>query len=112
MTQCKTDQSKRRLLIASLQGAALLPLSSLGVRVAHGGDLEPLSVDDPVAKSLAYHDDAATVDASAMPEFKADRNCGNCSLYQGGDGATGGCSIFPGKSVARAGWCKVWVVRN
>jgi High potential iron-sulfur protein len=37
-------------------------------------------------------------------------NCANCSQFQAKAGdAMGPCAIFPGKSVASAGWCTGWV---
>ena len=35
--------------------------------------------------------------------------CSNCSVYGGADGAAqGACTLFPGKLVQAAGWCKSW----
>ncbi len=60
-----------------------------------------LTADDPTAKALAYTDKSTT----------AGQSCSNCQLYQGGTAATGPCTIFPGKDVAAAGWCKSWVAK-
>jgi hypothetical protein len=61
-----------------------------------------LTADDPTAKALAYTDKSTTEGQS----------CANCNLYQGGTAATGPCTIFPGKDVAAAGWCKSWVAKT
>jgi hypothetical protein len=38
--------------------------------------------------------------------------CANCIQYQGAPGDSHGpCAIFPGKSVAAAGWCAVYARR-
>lgn len=113
MAHSKTDVSKRRFLIAGLQGAVFVPLAALTTRVARSGDLKPLAADDPTGKALGYHADASAVDKSAFAEFEEGRSCANCVQYQGADGdASGGCAIFPGKSVSAGGWCKVWVAKG
>lgn len=97
------------MLIASLQAVVSVPFLAAGLRAAHGGELQPLGTRDPLAKNLGYHNDVGGIDAEAFPEFAADRTCANCNLFQGAEGdATGGCAIFPGKSVVAGGWCKVW----
>ena len=68
-----------------------------------------LSVGDPQAKSLAYVEDTTTIDSAKQPRFKAGQACSNCALFQKKDDPDwGGCSIFPGKLVAAAGWCSVY----
>ena len=66
----------------------------------------PLAETDPTAAALGYKADATKVDAKKFPSFKAGQNCASCKLIQGADGeAQRPCSIFPGKTVAAAGWC-------
>jgi len=68
-----------------------------------------ISEDDPQAKSLNYVHDAASIDASKQPRFKAGQACSNCTLYQGKETDDwAGCSIFPGKAVKGTGWCTVY----
>jgi hypothetical protein len=64
---------------------------------------------DPTAVALAYHPDAATIDAKALPTHVAGQACANCVQYQGAPGSSQGpCAIFVGKSVQATGWCKVY----
>lgn len=65
---------------------------------------------DPLAKSLGYVEVATSADTSRFPNYAVGSNCANCALYQASAGsARGGCTIFPGKSVAAAGWCSAWI---
>ena len=42
--------------------------------------------------------------------YKAGAICGNCALYQAkATDKQGPCSIFGGKHVLAAGWCKSWI---
>jgi hypothetical protein len=78
-------------------------------REAEASDLPQLSEDDPMAKAMKYTHDASTVDPSTRNNPAAEQNCANCALIQGADGDEWRpCQIFPGKSVAAAGWCSVW----
>ncbi len=80
--------------------------------VAIAQDLPKLAIDDPTAMALGYVEDAASVDVSKYPMFKAGSDCANCMQIQGADGAAfRPCGIFPGKDVAAAGWCTVWVAK-
>ena len=90
--------SRRVLLNSALAAAALIPAFVL-TRRAIGAAATPLDPADPMAKALAY------AEASA----KADQKCANCAQFQGKPGdSRAGCNIFPGKTVAAAGWCSVW----
>ena len=92
----KTSVTRRSFL----KGVASLPV--LAVAGSHGTSFAAMvSPDDPTAKALEY------TEQSQNP----DQNCANCNLYQGGDAASGGCPIFPGKEVAAKGWCKSWVAK-
>lgn len=78
-------------------------------REALAGDMPKLSEDDPMAKAMKYTNDASSVDPASRNNPAADQTCANCALIQGADGeAWRPCQIFPGKSVAAAGWCSVW----
>jgi|TARA_B110000495_G_C22889912_1_gene519028 hypothetical protein len=96
-----------RTAAVSLPAGAFLMSS-----VASAQDLPKLAIDDPTAMALGYVEDAASVDVSKYPMFKAGSNCANCMQIQGADGAAfRPCGIFPGKDVAAAGWCTVWVAK-
>ena len=74
-----------------------------------GADMPKLAVDDPQAKALSYVEDATSIDSAKQPRYQPGQACSNCALYQDSDGAEwAGCSIFPGKLVAAAGWCSVY----
>ncbi|NND54203.1 MAG: high-potential iron sulfur protein 2 [Gammaproteobacteria bacterium] len=98
----------RRSFLRNLAIAA--PASSLIVAAPSlAQDLPPLATDDPQAAALMYVEDAS---ASTAPNFKPGSNCANCALIQGNDGdAYRPCAIFPGKSVASAGWCSAWAAK-
>lgn len=84
-----------------LKGLAAIPVV-VAVGYSAIASAEALSTDDPAAKALGYTPNSAT----------AGQSCANCSLYQGGTAATGGCPIFAGKEVAATGWCKSWVAKS
>lgn len=91
----------RRIFLAQVLPALCLPLAS---RVVHAGTpvLPRLPLDNPQAKALAYTEDATQ---SRHPNYKAGSTCANCQFFQA---STGACSVFPGFSVAPAGWCLAW----
>lgn len=84
------------------------PVAAETAASADNATLPALSEDDPQAKGLSYVEDATTVDATAQPRYAAGQACENCALYIPQDDARGGCSIFPGKSVNKNGWCSVY----
>ena len=93
-----------QLSAVAATGALVAP-----ARDASAGDLPKLSEDDPMAQAMKYTHDASTVDPASRNNPAADQTCDNCALIQGEDGAEWRpCQIFPGKSVAAAGWCSVW----
>ncbi len=106
----KAQYSRRAFLrnaAVSLPAGAFLMNS-----MASAADMPKLAVDDPTAMALGYVEDAASVDAGKYPMFKPGSNCANCMQIQGADGdAYRPCGIFPGKVVASAGWCTVWVAK-
>lgn len=68
---------------------------------------------DPVAQALGFKLDATTVDTTKYPKRAGDAGakqfCSSCSLYQGKDGDEfAPCTMFPGKAVAKGGWCNAW----
>jgi High potential iron-sulfur protein len=85
-------------------GAAVLPVIS-----ARAADLPHLDVKDPAAVKLGYVEQAASVDKKKFPSFEKGSTCENCAQLQGTAGAAyRPCTLFPGKSVAVAGWCSGW----
>lgn len=109
----KSPLTRRRVLQAAAGSTVAIPLSALlgsGLARAQNLELPKLALDDPMAKSLAYIEDASSVDASAQPAYKEGSTCANCQLYTGdSESEWGPCSIFPGKLVKAKGWCRTWV---
>jgi hypothetical protein len=95
------DGSRRRFVASAVLAALGLPLASRSWAKQPGG-LPRLSPDNPQAKALAYIEDAAQ---ARHPNYKAGSTCANCQFFQA---STGACSVFPGFSVAPAGWCLAW----
>jgi len=82
---------------------------------ARSADMPKLDVNDPTAKALVYVENVADVDTSnpLAARFEASQNCANCLQIEGADGEEWRpCKIFPGKLVAAAGWCSVWVAKS
>lgn len=95
--------TRRALMKGGLVAGAFVPIAGLFINTTAYGDSPALDSSDPAAKALNY------VTKSA----KSDATCGNCSQFQGKAGdAMGPCVIFPGKSVASAGWCSGWVKKG
>lgn len=101
--------NRRAMLIATTAAAPCFLLSGR-IRAAQAGQLTPLDDTNPAAQALHYADDASSVDAS-LRASDSDHNCSNCLHWQGGDASRGGCALFPGFSVAAAGWCSGWVAQ-
>jgi hypothetical protein len=90
----------RRLAI----GLSLAPLAAIDSPGASGADLPLLSEQDPAAKAELYVEDA-----SRAKDATSGALCSNCSIYGGADSTLQGtCTLFPGKLVKAAGWCKSW----
>ncbi|MEZ2353771.1 high-potential iron-sulfur protein [Caballeronia sp. RCC_10] len=94
------NTSRRSFMVMTI-GAG----TSLWLARAHA-DAPHLDEADPAAMAVGYKEDAAKVDKVKYPNFAADQNCANCSLYQGkSTDAWGGCTLFGDKQVAARGWC-------
>lgn len=105
---CKPRFTRRRF-VAGAGAAATIVTTGFGVRAFADEPLTKVRQDDPMAKALNYVHDARTVDAAKR---FSNRFCNNCVLFAGSEDAEwGGCSIFPGKQVAGAGWCSAWAPR-
>ena len=98
----------RRRFLRNLAVAA--PASSLlMIDPALAEDLPKLSEDDPQAQGIQYVEDATQAKA---PNYQPGQTCANCIQIQGNEGdAFRPCAIVPGKLVASAGWCMVWVAK-
>ena len=106
--------SRRRLLNSAL----LTACSGLGVV---GGSRTfgavpakrtPLEEREVAAKAVAYQQDARKVDPHLFPTYRRGQSCTTCALIEFGTAPMRGCSLFPGKLVAAAGWCNVWQLRG
>jgi hypothetical protein len=98
------NAQRRQVLRKLAIGLSLAPLVAIDTPGARAADMPLLSEQDPAARTEHYVEDA-----SRAKEATAGAMCSNCSVYGGADGAAQGtCSIFPGKLVKAAGWCKSW----
>lgn len=100
--------SRRTVLKGAFLSLAAIPVVVATTR-ADAGTALPLvdPAKDPTAKALGYVANAKTTKDAA---YKAGAICGNCALYQAkATDKQGPCSIFGGKHVLAAGWCKSWV---
>jgi hypothetical protein len=96
------NMTRRALVKGALVAAGLIPMAVF-VAGAAEGSLPPLDPSDPAAHGRDY----------TTKSLKSDATCANCSLYEGKpDDAMAGCRLFPGKSVAGAGWCSGWVKKS
>jgi len=72
-----------------------------------------LDPESPQAKALGYYEHFEDVDQAKWSRYEAGQVCANCQLAQGDVTADWmGCGIFPGKQVAKEGWCNAWVQRQ
>ena len=94
--------SRRRFLSHVLIAAAAVPLAGGISARAVAAPLPKLPMTNAQAKALKYTEDATKV---ADPARKPGANCATCQFFTA---ATGGCSLFPGFSVASKGWCSAW----
>ena len=110
----ETVQTTRRsLLAAALTWIVALPALARAQAAPPAKQLPHLDEKDKLAVATAYHADAAKVDAAKYSVYKAGQLCSNCEQIQGKDGELWRpCKIFPGKSVAAGGWCKVWIKKS
>lgn len=92
--------TRRALIIRGLIVGTIIPVAQTLISPAVLAESPSLDSNDPTAKALGY------ITQSTKPGEK----CSNCTQFQGNAGsAQGPCTIFPGKSVAAAGWCMSWV---
>jgi hypothetical protein len=104
---------RRSVLKGAFAGLAAIPVVTVMGRAEAAAAPVKLDANDPMAKSLAYSANTATVDDKANATHKPDQLCSNCLQFQGKAGdAEGPCVIFGGKLVAAKGWCKVWAKKS
>lgn len=93
--------------------ALLLPAMTKMAAGTAWADSDQLDPESPQAKALGYVHHYNEVDQSRWPRFAEGQICATCQLAQGDLTAEWmGCSIFPGKQVAKEGWCNAWVRRQ
>jgi hypothetical protein len=98
----------RRAIFKNLGLAAGIS-AALPWRQIRGAEPARLDVKDPAAIALGYLEIVAQVDIKKYPDYLQGSNCENCLQLQGSAGsAYRPCSLFPGKLVSVAGWCKGW----
>jgi hypothetical protein len=110
MAEQEMNKGRRRAVRMVLGGLAAVPLVNLvGSAVAQASDLPHLAEDDPAAKGLQYHEDAAQAPRADKADVKAaDQFCHSCSFIQADSGEWRPCQLFPGKAVSADGWCTAW----
>ena len=95
------ENSRRMFLVRGLVAVAAVPfVAGMFSGQVQAQALKPLPVSNPQALALKY-----VQDAKKAVTAKPGSNCANCQLFVA---ATGGCAIFAGYSVAKAGWCSAW----
>ena len=112
MKQDIIDLKRRNILKKSLFGLTAVAAASIVAPSAYADGLPDLTEDDPMAMSLGYKKDTATVDAAKQPQHAADQSCANCALYTSTSDAVGKCAIFTGKQVKATGWCTAYTKKD
>ncbi|PHY05849.1 MAG: twin-arginine translocation pathway signal protein [Alcaligenaceae bacterium] len=95
--------TRRQFMIYSASGLATLSLAQQAQAQALIAETEPQAV------ALGYKALATAVDKAKFPKYADGQICANCTLYQVKSPEAGGCAVLPGKLVAAAGWCNVYV---
>jgi hypothetical protein len=104
--------NRRRFLLSLAAVAATGTVA--GRAFAQGAAATKVSPDDPTAKSLAYTENASSIDPAKESMYKKGSECANCQFYQAAQ-AKGGyapCTIFQGKLVHSAGWCRAYSAKG
>jgi hypothetical protein len=97
------NPGRRALLQRAALGLSIAPLALGRSPAALGADLPLISEQDPAAKAVHYVEVA-----SRAKEAASGTDCSNCSLYGAAGATQGTCTLFPGKLVKAAGWCRSW----
>lgn len=99
----------RRKFVKSTAVATALTASGLAAIPVRSEPLPRVEEEGAMARALNYVHDAQSVDAAKRP---SNQYCTNCVLFAGdADEEWAGCGIFPGKLVARRGWCSAWAAK-
>jgi len=117
------NQTRRRFLKGVAATAVALPaLVQISKQNAFADQTTEVSAEDPTAKALGYHSDAAKVDTTKFPKKAgpdgAKQLCSTCILMvsagvkvAGKEGAFGKCSVIQTGLVNEKGWCNSWVAK-
>lgn len=100
--------TRRQLLLAA---TALTPVAAIAATPTNYANIQRLSQDDPVARSLLYIEDTRKVpgDHPLAASHKPENKCAGCVHLRGNAGDTWRpCPVFPGRLVNAGGWCSVW----
>lgn len=92
--------------VAAAPEMAVTPAPAIAAPPSATGPL--IDEKDPQAVALSYVAIAAKADKTKFPKYADGQMCSNCSLYQGGAAAQGGCPLFPGKQVLSTAWCSAY----
>jgi hypothetical protein len=102
----KSQRLSRR---TALVGIGLSVGAAAFSKLARAGEAPHLDPKDPQAAKLGYVEAAAQVDLKKFPTYAKGQTCENCLQLEGASGAPyRPCTVFPGKTVAAAGWCSSW----
>lgn len=108
MSEPMSRRSALKTLVTLAAGAGCLADQSR----ARADGLPHLTLTDPTAVALGYHESAKQVDPKLFPNYVPSSSCSNCLQLKGEAGqAWRPCNLFPGKLVNANGWCRVWVKR-
>jgi hypothetical protein len=95
--------TRRQFMVVSAASVAALATA----KVAYAQPM--LEETNPQAVALGYVADAKNVNKAKFAKYQDGQRCDNCQLYTAKGADNGACSVFPGKLVAAAGWCNLWV---
>ncbi len=103
MKMMKTTMMMKRkqfLRVACVSG--MIPL--LNLQADSGKPLAAVSVDEPLAKSLHYVENAT--EAVGDPKYRKGQDCGNFLFFN--EKTNNACALFGNRPVKKAGWCNTW----
>jgi hypothetical protein len=113
MTHKTVLLTRRSFIESSARWIVTIPLLNTLAGRSWSADLPIETGDDPVAKALGYFPDATKVDTVKYPKRAgadgATQFCHTCLQFTATSDDWGTCKVIPGKRVAAAGWCNVWV---
>lgn len=111
MTERSIDKNRRHAMKLAAGSVMAIPFGGMLAGTAIAEDLAPLAEDDPQAVALKYVADATKATRADVGDTPgSEQTCKNCVLAPSHDGDQIPCQLFPGKSVAAAGWCASWAL--